>query len=382
MKKLYNIIFVFAVTALLFAIPIITVCSEKESFSVFENRNLAQKPQMTVESVMNGSFFEDVENYYKDHIAFRDDMIKNYTKLQMDAAKKPVVSDIIINEENLLPYTPQKSSAHASDAEIEAAVSELCKLKEVTDSYGGKIIYMGIPGQITMFSDLYPDTLYDIPAYNLETEELFASALGEKGIEFIRARDFLTKDNYFKTDHHYDITGGYKVYNSICNITGTKAVPESEFTYKVLPNTFYGSRSRKIYNLTSVSDSLNVIEPYTAVSFTRKDNGEESKAAVISLPKDENEIVSYNQYMGGDIAETVIRTNRSELPNLLIFGDSYTNAVECFAYLSFNETRYIDLRHYSDMTLCEYVKEYKPDYVICIRDDGNYTSIEGNGKLS
>ncbi|MBR5515427.1 MAG: hypothetical protein IKU52_04415 [Clostridia bacterium] len=382
MKNIYNILFVCIVMALLFAIPIVTLNSEKESFSVFENRNLAQKPSLTAESVINGEFFEAAENYYKDHICFRDNIIKCYTNLQINLFSKPVVSDIIINTENLLPYTAQKSGSHASSEEIDAAIDEIKALKKTADSYGGKIIYIGIPGQITMFENLYPKILKDIPSYNTETEKLFAAALKKEGIEFISARNFLSKENYFKTDHHYDITGGYKVYEAICNATDTTAVPESQFTYKTLPNTFYGSRSRKIYNLTPIKDSLNIIEPYTEIPFSRTDNGANAPQSVISLPADDKEIVSYNQYMGGDIAETLITTNRDELPDLLIYGDSYTNAVECFAYLSFNETRYIDLRHYSAMTLCEYVKKYKPDYIVCIRDDGNYTNLEGNGKLS
>ena len=87
----------------------------------------------------------------------------------------------------------------------------------------------------------------------------------------------------------------------------------------------------------------------------------------------------YDLYMCGDRAETVIKTNRPQLPDVLIYGDSFTNALECLAYYSFDEMRSIDLRHYDKMSLADYIEEYKPDYVICIRDYEALIKTEGNG---
>ena len=51
-------------------------------------------------------------------------------------------------------------------------------------------------------------------------------------------------------------------------------------------------------------------------------------------------------------------------------------------YASFNEMRSIDLRHYTEKTLREYIADYRPDVVICIRDETTYFSADGNGDLS
>ena len=83
------------------------------------------------------------------------------------------------------------------------------------------------------------------------------------------------------------------------------------------------------------------------IPFTRFDNGAAAEATVYALPGSDAEPLTYGLYMGGDIAETVIQTDRPELPNALIFGDSFTNPVECLAYYSFNELRSVDLRHYT-----------------------------------
>ena len=111
------------------------------------------------------------------------------------------------------------------------------------------------------------------------------------------------------------------------------------------------------------------------------DNGRSVPASVIRLPEPLSGGVGYGAYMGGDIAETVIATNRSELPDILLFGDSFTNAVETFLYTSFDETRSLDLRHYAGMALTEYVRLYRPDIVVCLRDDANYLVETGNGDV-
>lgn len=76
--------------------------------------------------------------------------------------------------------------------------------------------------------------------------------------------------------------------------------------------------------------------------------------------------------MGGDIAEGIIRTYRPELPNVLLFGNSFTKALETFLYTSFNETRSLDLRHYQQKGILDYIEEYRPDIVIYLKYDLEY----------
>ena len=72
--------------------------------------------------------------------------------------------------------------------------------------------------------------------------------------------------------------------------------------------------------------------------------------------------------MGGDIGLTEIDTGREELPSILIYGDSFTNAVECIAYYSFDKMYSIDQRHYTESTLEEFIAQHQPEIVVCIKD--------------
>jgi hypothetical protein len=85
--------------------------------------------------------------------------------------------------------------------------------------------------------------------------------------------------------------------------------------------------------------------------------------------------------MGGDFGETVLETNRPELPDVLIFGNSFTNALETLLYASFDETRILDLRHYTGGSLKDSIAEHQPDIVLCVMNDTFYYTTTGNGAV-
>ena len=70
----------------------------------------------------------------------------------------------------------------------------------------------------------------------------------------------------------------------------------------------------------------------------------------------------------GDCANTVIDTERDQLPNILFVGLSYTNALEIMSIYNFNEMHSIDPRHYEG-NLSEYIRDHNFDYVVVVRND-------------
>ena len=83
--------------------------------------------------------------------------------------------------------------------------------------------------------------------------------------------------------------------------------------------------------------------------------------------------------MGGDWANTVIETDRPTKPNILIYGDSFTNPIECMIWHDFNTVYAYDFRHYSEDTLDELIARYEPAAVVCIRDYEAILNAAGNG---
>ena len=60
---------------------------------------------------------------------------------------------------------------------------------------------------------------------------------------------------------------------------------------------------------------------------------------------------------------------------------SVCNAMETLLYASFDETHILDLRHYTEKSLKDYISEYRPDIVLCIQNDTFYYTATGNSAV-
>lgn len=385
-----NLIFAAIFVLILFAVPAATWLSPRQDISEIENRRLASAPELTRESLLSGDYFLDWETYFKDHVVLRGAMIKGNTWLSLNLLDRVVVNDIVPVENRLLPYlTPPTEAGGAASAE--AMADRLALLSEAVASYGGTFLYVGVPTQMTVFADEYPSYLYSGAELRAEAAAAFSAALAERDIAFLDMAQVFdenggAKTYYMSTDHHYTLKGAFLVYQTLCERLTSMgyAIPtltENDLLFSAVEAPFLGSRSRALYYLPRLHDDFYTFALKEPLAFTRADNGQPVPASVIRLPEPLSGGVGYGAYMGGDIAETVIATNRPELPSILLFGDSFTNAVETFLYTSFDETRSLDLRHYTGMALTEYVRLYRPDIVVCLRDDANYLTETGNGDV-
>ena len=385
-----NLIFAAIFVLILFAVPAATWLSPHQDISEIENRRLASAPELTRESLLSGDYFLDWETYFKDHVVLRGAMIKGNTWLSLNLLDRVVVNDIVPVENRLLPYLAPPAEAGGKES-AGAMADRLALLNETVASYGGTFLYVGVPTQMTVFADEYPSYLYSGAEDRAKAAAAFSAALEERDIAFLDMADVFAsnggeKTYYMSTDHHYTLKGAFLVYQTLCERLKTMgyaipALTENDLLFSAVEAPFLGSRSRALYYLPRLHDDFYTFALKEPLAFTRMDNGRSVPASVIRLPEPLSGGVGYGAYMGGDIAETVIATNRSELPDILLFGDSFTNAVETFLYTSFDETRSLDLRHYAGMALTEYVRLYRPDIVVCLRDDANYLVETGNGDV-
>lgn len=359
---------------------VLTVISPKKDTSYFENRALAARPVLIKEAVMDGSYFTDMEKYLVDHAALRTEMLAGKTVLDEFVFHRPVVNDVVVKQHILLPYNkPHSFSQSDVEATAERFTTALAQFQTLVESYGGVFYYVGVPCQFAYYEDEYPWYLENMSAYTHAKLAAFTAATQRQGVNFIdmgSAADRAGHPDWFSStvDNHFSLKGAYLTYETIVDAINQDtdlnlALPgEGELIFEPMPNRYTGSRSRKLFGLTTVSDQLMIGRFTPEIPFTREDYGNPTASTVYAMPENESDNLLYGFYMGGDLAETLIDTQREELPSALIYGDSFTNALECLAYYSFDEMRTVDLRHYMDMSLAEYVQLHQPEVVICIRD--------------
>lgn len=367
-----------------------TLAREPEAASYWENRSLAEFPKYSAESVRDGSYATQMEEYLSDHAALRTTLLMAKAKLDV-ALRRPMVNDVVVTEQSLLPYLPfQTTDLARMDAWAAAMADRLAEINDTVTGYGGYFCYVAVPSQAVSRAEEYPWYLNNEGQLNRAKAAALAQAMEARGVPFLNVETALAQTGgsaryASRVDNHYSMEGAFETYRLV--MEQVKAHMGLDFPILgpedvelvALPNDYMGSRERKLLNAAQREERLSIFLPKNEIPYVRSDNGEASPSFVYELPASDADEVTYNLYMGGDIAQTVIDTGRDELPSILIYGDSFTNPVECIAYLSFDEMHSLDLRHYHEMGLEDYIRQVRPEVVVCIRDYDFLLDPEGNG---
>lgn len=395
MKRLSEYFVIACFLLFLLGAAVVTIVREEETYSFFENRNLAAKPVYSGEADGNGSYFGGWEKYLSDHAAARNTLLRIKTKLDLSLGR-PMVNDVVVTEDCLLPYLPEEEISRESvTQQAQALAQRLSVTRDAVENYGGTYCYVGVPCQYVYREEDYPWYLNNRENLSNWSTEALTAAMAAQGVDYLDLRPIYEAlgrpaELSSTVDNHYSIQGAFVAYQTILEhineISGLEipVLGEEDLRFETLPNQYLGSRTRKLLGEIGKDEKLCVALPIEDVPFTRINGGAEGAATVYAMPTSQWQDVTYNLYMGGDIAETVIDTGREDLPSILIYGDSFTNALECITYLSFDKMYSLDLRHYQDMTIEEYIAMTQPDVVVCIRDYESLLEIafNGGGKLS
>lgn len=362
-----------------------------EKYSFYENRNLAERPKPTVESVMDGSFFTDFDTYIKERSTAREGFVRLSTFLDLHVFHRPVVNGVVVTKKSLLQhYDYEVVSENNIEYYSSVITQNLQSHTDLVESYGGNFYYVAVPCQSVCKEDEYPWYLNSRSEYTVASRSALFSKLNAASVDYIDMLEYYEAegrpDSYTSNiDNHYSILGGYATYREIIDKINADGkydldpLEEGEFEYREIDTRYLGSRTRKLFDMWNISEPLGVITPNVEVPFTRYNYGSLGSSTVYSIPKEGEKYVTYGLYMGGDITETVIETNRPELPSILVYGDSFTNAVESLIWYNFDTMYSLDFRYYNKKSLHEFIEEHKPEIVICVRDYNALLAPYGNG---
>ena len=385
MKTKRKLLFPALLFCALLLVPALTLYGLVKSpagWSAEENRALAASPQVCFASVWDGTLAQDAESFYQDHIFARRLLLKLDTAVQMKVLRKPVVRDVVLGDTVLLPAPgfSVKRSDEEMRQDAEHIAEGLQSVKAAAEEVGAQLLYTLVPEQRTVFSAYYPDWMENPAQDTAKNREALLSALRKAEIPALDLTGvFCSLPDagcyYSRVDHHYTLKGAYVTYQAICEAFGLTA---SELSVADAQTELFGTYNRKLYGLSPVREAMQVLEN-DFPAYERFDNGKPSDTPLIAAQTGSRGL--YTDYMGGDIAETIVRTNREDLPKILIVGDSFTNALEPLAVFDFGEMRSLDYRHYDAMALSAYILEYEPEFVVIVRDDVSCLGSDGNGAL-
>lgn len=405
-------LFLFVLTILGF----ISAVDVDKTVSESENRTLATMPELTWESLIDGSFMKDFENYYSDTFPLRDVFMQLNTKftsvLTQFGGKEDTVlitydkhdSDFVGEGIDLGVEGGQSQNpdCHASEDDVSIkgaillngtrAMEVFTNSSAITDSYSALVnkTAKAMPDGVKFYSMIVPTSVefygtetYTSGVHSQKTAIKDAYSKMDKSVTKIDVYPYLEKTAdqyiYFRTDHHWTARGAYQGYLAFCD--KTKQTP---VTLKSLESGKIEGFVGSLYKASN-SDILKDNPDYVEYFKTRVDvtgtvyadssltNGQPFYIVARAVNSDNK----YLAFIGGDQPLEKIVTSNKNGKKILVIKESYGNALVPFLCDNYEEVYVVDPRK-TNFNLPDFVKSQGIGEVLMI----NYSFAMSNQTFS
>lgn len=309
-------------------------------FSDSENRMLAQFPEISFSSLLDGSFLEGLGDYTADQFPGRDAWITLNLKMNMALGQKEF-NGVYLCEDGYLIQIPQEPNWVQAERNLAAAETFAAKYPDLN------MVMTVAPNAVTVLSDLLSA---NAPAR--DQREDIAWIQGQlDAVQFCDVTDALAahSDEYifYKTDHHWTSLGAKYAFYAMAECMNLEPIKEGDYTAYPVSNTFQGTLSSKSGSHTS-SDTVEIYIPHSGIDYyvTYADTGENISSLYRRSALNEKD--HYTVFFGGNHARVDITTTADTGRCLLLFKDSYANCMVQFLFPYYDHITMIDPRYYYD----------------------------------
>lgn len=341
----YFVGFMFAI--LILVLSIVNLFSGTKTVSETENRELAQKPELTAKSVGNGSYAKQYQEYFNDQFVFRDSWIQLKTGFDRLLGKVEE-NGVYIGKDGYLIEKFEKPDQTTVNNTLDAMVAWKEKHENITH------YAMIVPTASEILEDKLPALA--LTADQDSSIEQAYQMLTSKGLTTIDVRNTLRKNTnqqlFYKTDHHWTTSAAYLAFQQFAEVAG---LDTSAVTYEKIPVTdqFQGTLSAKSGCRTGVKEEIDVFIPKKNENTTQ-----EQVSSIVEYTDDQKKTGSfyntdkldqrnaYEVFFGGNHGLLKIKTPTTENKRLLVLKDSYANCFLPFLAPYYREIVVVDPRYY------------------------------------
>ncbi|WP_214741902.1 DHHW family protein [Exiguobacterium sp. s48] len=350
-----------------------------------EGRMLAQRPEPTVETIMDGSYMEGVEASANDQVFERYLWIETQAWVQRNVLQQQMNNGVISIDEFL--YSPDPVASDYSSLGV-----FFKKFKQEMDEAEIPSYFASAPSK-----PVYATRQGIFPAYiesaDAQNRGQLHERLKDNEIPLIDLEETLgdktAKEIYFKTDHHWRPEGAFLAYGQIMDrlreqFPDAPVLTAEQMETKTVDGPFYGSHAREIsMPYVESADTFTYLEPKDGFTTTVCRNGDDCGHPVLDkdVLKNASKFTNYyNIFMGDNYAQAKItQKNPKNDYHLLVLKDSYANPVLGYLGESFGTVSALDVRYFDDydVSIADYAKENDVDAVLFVHND----RIRGLGSM-
>ena len=317
-----------------------------QPLSLSERRPLAQWPEVSVQTLSNGSFMSDFETYALDQFPLREAMRQLKAQVQYYLLRQKDNNGVYQVDGSL-----SKIEAVLSGSGVQAA-EKLSRLRE-TYLADSRVFYSVVPDKNYYLAESngYPHLDYE------RMDEILAEHLVD--MERIDLYDCLSAEDYYKTDPHWRQEKLEKAAGRVARALGVSITPFSDYTqqtYKDFRGAYFGQsalplEAEPLHYLTSETLEACTVHHYetgadTGVYETEKLTGKDP----------------YDVFLGGaDALETITNPNAKTDRELLVFRDSFGSSIVPLLVQDYQSVTLIDLRYVSAQILEQFIDFHGQD---------------------
>lgn len=321
-----------------------------EEISDTERRKLAQFPELSVETLLNGKFMTEFEEYTLDQFPLRDNFRQLKALFHYNVLGQKDNNDIIIFD----GYAA-KQEYPLNENSVQKALD---KFRSIYDKY------LKDTGS-AVFAAVVPDKMEYLPKNSghltMDYDRLFHMV--EDGMDyaaFVNLRDDLGMDHYYRTDTHWRQEKLLKAAGTLCEALGVTVPKLEDYTVTALERPFYGVYYGQAA-LPMEPETLYILEN-ELLSDCVVTNYETGKtASVYDLEKLESRDL-YDVFLSGAVAlQTIENPNAKTDRELIVFRDSFGSSMIPLLIHDYAAVTIIDIRYVSSDFLGQLVDFHDQD---------------------
>lgn len=341
-KQAWNIITLFCI--MIFGFTAATVLKPQTAHSESENRDLAQKPEASLETILNGEFESDYESYLTDQFVGRDGWIGLKTDVER-AMLRQESKDIYFADDD---YLIEKHTGSFTTDTAELNVRVLGQFaRAYQEQFGeGHMTFMVVPNAVDILRDKLPAyaSPYDEEEYLAQVAQALPDGVWFDTSEILQSHS--DEDIYYRTDHHWKTLAAFYVYQAWAAQQGYTVPTEADFTIETATESFEGTIQSKL-GIDTRKDSIELYHDNEDIFYTvEKGDGAEKTYSVYDYTALDTKS-KYNVYFGGNHALVKIATRQNTGRRILVIKDSYAHCFVPFLLKEFDEIDMLDIRYYN-----------------------------------
>ena len=302
-------------------------------FSQNENRYLAQIPEFSLSTLLNGSYMTKLDEYVNDQFVFRDHWISLQSDLEYTLGKRES-NGVFIGKNVLLSKLGTASQANIENnlqgmLDFFAAAQKPCAVMLVPSAAEIQ------PDKLPLYAQSWPqDPLI---------QQIYQAAAGMTGISVSAAlREHAEEYIYYRTDHHWTTYGAYLAYLEYCRVLGLTPL---EYQAETVSWNFNGTLYSKSGVRFIKPDTMEAFQSDAALGCSIKTNGEPVYYDSVYFPQYLEVKDQYGYFLGQNQPIVTLYGNQATGKKLLMFKDSYAHCLAPMLLQYYDEIVLVDLRY-------------------------------------